>query len=187
MNQNILDMRTYLLLLVLLTTFFVQAQKSKNTDAAAEENKSKIPATHAVYSMADYSLSEADSFYHNGITKEDNAVYSTDVKNTAFSILMDKGLADKGTEEQKKYYVSEQLKLDNNSTTYKQFYTLLLSCRSFMPKDELTKNAAAFYDKNKAAINKMKWAEPAQKNEKITELMKEHKVFNRYIAVAMKD
>lgn len=180
-------MKTYILILAVCFPFFVQAQKSKNADTTAEDNKNSIPATHPVYSMANYSLGEADSFYRNEIVKEGNTTYGTDVKNTAFSMLIDKGLADNGTEEQKKYYVNEQLKLDNNLPSVKQFYALLLSCRSFMPKEELTKNAAAFYDKNKAAINKIKWPEPAQKNGKITELMKEHKVFSRYIAVALKD
>lgn len=174
-------MKTPLLLLLLFISVFSQAQKNNNPETA-NAMESTVPTTHKVYSMSQYSLEEADSFYRSNIAEE-----GADVKNVAFSFMMEKGLAEKGTDEQKEYYVNQQLEADNNITAIDEFYALLLSCRNFMPKNDLTKNSTAFYDKNKAAINKIKWPEVTQKNEKIKELMKEYKIFNRYIAVAMKE
>lgn len=182
-------MKAYILLLVACIPFFAQAQKS-SSEAHVTDTKNAVPATHAIYRMindpAHYSLADMDSFYRNDILKEEKAPYGTELKNMGFAMMVDKGL-DKADDGLKTYYIEQQLKLDNNIAAIDKFYTLLLSCRTFMPKEELVKNADAFYEKNKAYINKKQWAEPSEKNAKLLSLMKEHKMFNRYITVAMKD
>lgn len=184
-------MRTYILLIVGFISFIAQAQK-KNAEVVAEaDDKSTVPTTHAIYRMISnpglYSFEQADSFYQNDISKEAEAPYTTNLKNMGFTLVMDKGLAEKGTDEQKRYYINEQLKLDNNLTTIEKFYDLLLSCRTFETKESLTKSATAFYEKNRAVITKKQWPTAEHKKQATLDLMNKYKIFNRYIAVAMKD
>jgi hypothetical protein len=170
---------------------FAQAQKKNAEATPVTDDKNAVPATHPIFRMVNdpshYSLQDADSFYQNEISKEATANYTTNLKNLGFTLVMEKGLADTGTDEQKRYYVNEQLKLDSNLTTIDKFYELLLTCRSFDTKENLYKDAAAFYEKNRAAINKKQWPNAEDKKQITLELMNKHKIFNRYIAVAMKD
>lgn len=184
-------MKTYILLLLACIPVFTQAQRKSADEATVTEDKTIVPVTHGIYRMindpAHYSLEDMDSFYRNEVLKENAAPYSTNLKNMAFSLMIDKGLEEKGSDELKKYYIEEQLKADNNFTTIDKFYDLLLSCRTFMTKEELTKTGNTFFEKNKTAINTKQWPEPAQKKEKLLGLFNKHKIFNRYIVVAMND
>lgn len=148
-----------------------------------KQEKGSVPRDHMVYDMLfskdKYTLKEVDELYRNDIVKRDTTHYYSNMQNFAYIILMREDIAlDKnGTQEQKKYYVNQMLTAEYTLATQQQFYTLLLSCSDFMSKEELLEKGNAFYKKNKADIEKIKWRDSSEEYGKITTLGLLHEEF----------
>jgi len=174
-------MKTILLVIAVFysTVSFSQAYPVSQT----KQEKGAVPRDHMIYDMLlsrdKYTLNEVDKLYRTDVVKRDTTHYFSNMQNFAFLILMREDIAlDKnGTEEQKKYYVNEMLKAEHTLPTHQQFYTLLLSCSDFMDKDELLQKGNAFYEKNKADIEKIKWKDSSEEYGKIATLGLLHEEF----------
>lgn len=140
--------------------------------------KGIAPYGHKSYfiSGADYDLQKLDNLYREEFNHPDSLAldYNTNVKNKAFFILMQKGLADEGTPEQKQYYINQQLKLDNNLSNLERFNELLLSSLDFIGEEEALKMASDFYDKNRLVIQEINWKNTEEEQAKVTELNNEY-------------
>lgn len=99
---------------------------------------------------------ELDNIYKSTISVEKDAHYTENLKNEAFFLIMGKGLLD-GNIDQKKFYLSEQMKLEQNLPNITNFYKLLNSCRDVMNISESRLMEEKFYRKNIEVIDKMDW------------------------------
>ena len=148
-----------------------------------KQEKGAVPRDHMIYDMLlsreKYTLSEVDKLYRDDIVKRDTTHYYSNMQSFAYIILMREDIAlDKnGTEEQKKYYVNEMLTAEHTLATQQQFYTLLLSCNDFISKEELLEKGNAFYKKNKADIEGIKWTNYDEEYGTITTLGLLHEEF----------
>lgn len=174
-------MKTILLIFAVFysTVSFSQAYPASQM----KQEKGAVPRDHMIYDMLfskdKYTLNEVDKLYRDDIVKRDTTNYYSNMQNFAYIILMreDIALDKKGTEEQKKYYVNEMLTAEYTLATQQQFYTLLLSCSDFMSKEELLEKDNAFYKKNKADIESMKWHNYQEEYDKNMELDRLHSDF----------
>lgn len=171
-------------ILLVITVFYSTVSFSQAYPASqVKQEKGAVPRDHMIYDMLlsrdKYTLSEVDNLYRTDIIKRDTTHYYSNMQNFAFLILMreDVALDKNGKEEQKKYYVNEMLTAEQTLATHQQFYTLLLSCSDFMDKDELLQKGNAFYKKNIADIEKIKWRDSSEEYGKITTLGLLHEEF----------
>ncbi len=187
-------MKKYLFLLLILPLLIASCSVEENTskkdrewvtvngmrmpkeDVYTVRPKGIAPYGHKSYFIAGYDLQKLDNLYREEFNHPDSLAldYNTNVKNKAFFMLIQKGLAERGTPEQKRYYIDEQLKLDTNLSNLEGFNTLLLSSLDFIEEKEALKMAEDFYDKNRSVIQEIKWKNREDEKAKVTELNNEY-------------
>lgn len=187
-------MKNYLFILFAVLPMFISCSVEENTtnkerewvtikgmsmpkeDVYTVRPKGIAPYGHKSYFLSGYDLQKLDDLYRQEFNHPDSLTldYNTNVKNKAFSILMLKGLAEKGTPEQKQYYINQQLKLDNNLSNLERFNELLLSSLDFIAEEEALKMARDFYDKNRLVIQEINWKDTEEEQAKVTELNNEY-------------
>lgn len=111
-----------------------------------------IPAKHNIYKglLAEYDLNKFDELYRTEFAHPDSLhlEYNQNVRIVAFVLLMEKGLAEKGTPEQKQYYLEQQLKMEGNLPDTKHFYALLESCMTSMSTKTVSEIENRFYEES---------------------------------------
>ncbi|GGB84905.1 hypothetical protein GCM10007424_26200 [Flavobacterium suaedae] len=139
---------------------------------ATETVKSEVPRDRIVYNtfskIETESLENLINLYKKDISTAEQG-YMTNLKNMWFAILKDK-LFKEGTEEQKLFFINEQLSVENNLFAINEFYSLVLNSKllSRSEKESITKS---FYNKNSTAINSIDWKTPQDKKKKQGELV----------------
>ena len=127
-------MKKIILLSGILAIISCSSEETAKKQIAAESMSNQrligtIPPQHKVYQglLAEYDLNQFDKLYREDFNHPDSLKldYNISVKALGFYLLMQKGLAEKGTLEQKKYYLDQQLKLDGNVPDVERFYLLL--------------------------------------------------------------
>lgn len=135
--------------------------------------KGEIPDGMKVFSVfsnnENLSLTELQKLYIDDAKKSTGQDYEANLKNMWF-VLINKKLLKEGTNEQREFFIKEQMALDNNLPHFKSFYKLLASA-STIQKEERIKLSKAFYDKNKKAIGNIHWQSDEEKKGKETELL----------------
>ncbi|OYQ34705.1 hypothetical protein CHU92_11455 [Flavobacterium cyanobacteriorum] len=175
------------LLLCIIAGFFASCARATaqgaevNSPVLEKNTEGIIPVEHPFYDIIkdpdSYSIKDIDSYYRKEFLKVDTPDYIPNLKNYAFKILMEKGLPEHGTQEEKLFYLNEQLRLDDNFPNINNFYSLLLSSRDFLKDEELTGMADAFYEKNNKSIEKATWPTETQKRNKEKTLRMAHRKF----------
>lgn len=139
---------------------------------ATERIKSEIPRDRIIYSVLDEmgteSLESLIDLYIKDI-KTAKQGYMTNLKNMWFAVLK-KRLLTEGTEEQKLFFINEQISAENNLSAIHEFYSLVLNSKllSRPEKENITKS---FYNKNNTIINRIDWKTPKDKKKKQGELV----------------
>lgn len=125
-------------------------------------------------------LKVADSIYRTDIEKSNAKAYYENLKQIGFLVMINHGLIEEGTKEQKEFYIKEQLNLDINLLNINNFYKLLSSCQDDFTKNELQDFSTRFYSKNKNSIEKvMKFAKVEDKIKKLEELNSSYEAFKK--------
>jgi hypothetical protein len=92
-----------------------------------------IPGKHNIYKglLVEYDLDKFDELYRTEFAHPDSLLldYSVSVRAVSFFLMMEKGLAQKGTMEQKLYYLDQQLKMEENIPDTERVYALLASLK----------------------------------------------------------
>lgn len=145
----------------------------------------QIPSDNPLYlafiNEKKYSLNEADKIYRAEIEKSKKFRYHKNLQHIGFKFVMDSGLAETGTKDQKLFYLNEQVKMKRNFPNFENFYTLLISCKPFMNKDQILKIEAEFYLKNIKALKNAEFGDKSDKQQKITNLLRQKQLFERFI------
>ncbi|WP_297332103.1 hypothetical protein [Flavobacterium sp.] len=102
-----------------------------------------------------------------GLSKDSD--YDTNLKNM-WMILINEPLIKEGTEEQKKFFIYEQLAMEHNLPHLDKFVNLLSSAKS-IERNEKDRIFEGFVTTNKTAINSIGWKSPEEKAEKNQELL----------------
>ena len=153
------------------------------TKSLTEVSKSEVPRDRIFYSSLDKvqnaSLYELIQLYKKDVGTAEKD-YSTNLKNMWFAVLKNK-LAAEGTEEQKLFFIHEQISLPDNLAFFTDFYNMLAASKLLdrAGKEEM---AAAFYEKNLKAINEVQWHTPAEQKNKKTELVYAQSIFHKLVA-----
>lgn len=177
-------MKNIILLLSVMALFSCSEEKIENNVQqknkeliALPEAQGVVPKSHKIYDMmrepAKVTLNAADNFYRSEVAIS-NEHYSSGLKSFGFILVMKKGLAIDGTEEQKRFYIEEQLKMDTNLATIPQFYNLLVSCNEFIEQNKLIAIGRQFYEKVKVEIENTTWPDPQKKKDKLLKLKQQH-------------
>lgn len=124
----------------------------RKSDVVSPRPKGGLPYGHKVYTFMkeDVGLTEMDVIYRTEFAHKDSLKldYNNTAKQMGIVFMMHKGLAEKGTAEQKKYYLNEALEMENNLPNLQSFYDLLTSSREIYTKQEIEAIALQFYTKN---------------------------------------
>jgi hypothetical protein len=115
-------------------------------------------------------LTEADRIYRAHIEESNAKAYYLNLKQIGFMAMIEHGLIEEGTKEQKEFYINEQLNLEVNLLNFKNFYLLLASSQDDFSKQELLEFAERFYSKNKNYIENNKNLKESDKNEDLEKL-----------------
>ncbi|MFN2261651.1 MAG: hypothetical protein ABR595_06260 [Psychroflexus sp.] len=185
-------------LLILFGFFGCQTEQNQDKKTAVSELKNTpnfdqpgiIPRSHEFFDILwnneDYSLDDLDQYYKTEVA-ENEAHFTHNLKHRMFLELMHKGLAEQGTPEQKKYYLDEQMEMKNNLPTITDFHVLLKSYGiNHLTFEECMAIRDEFLDKNDAVIEAMNWSDPAMKKDKIDEIAREVRSFNKYFLMEHK-
>lgn len=140
----------------------------------------KHPIITELLTFESKNLSRIDALYRKSITECADLEYCDNLKQYGFKLVIKHGLLDEGTNEQKLFYVNEQLESTSNFPNFNEFYSLLKSLKKDISNDRLRKHAVDFYDKNLKLIEDIDWPTSESKNNKIIELKQNHKLFLRY-------
>lgn len=114
-----------------------------------------IPGKHNIYKglLVEYDLNKFDELYRTEFAHPDSLLldYSISVRAVSFFLMMEKGLAQKGTVEQKLYYLDQQLKMEDNIPDTERVYALLSSLKESDEKlaRELEKQ---YYNKSRGRL-----------------------------------
>lgn len=151
-----------------------------------QKTKGILPNGHPVFlalkDSVNYDLDKVDKLYRLSIIEDASSDYILNLKHFGFRLAIEKGLIEKGTNEQKSFYLNEQMKLNRNFANIDSFYNLLLSCKNFMSSKEMLDMADAFYKKNKSAIENSDWNGNTEiQQQKKIELLKNQKLFERIV------
>ncbi|QEE51054.1 hypothetical protein FUA48_16160 [Flavobacterium alkalisoli] len=175
------------------TSLFVGCSDDKDTTTEDTSLKSKvvteeraggmIPRDRIIYNT----LSDAESIPLTKLEelyKEDvrtaEADYTTNLKNMWLTLINHR-VYNEGTEEQKLFWINEQIALDNNLPHFTGFYNLLASSKllSNAEKDKILKD---FIEKNEKAISAVQWTTPKKKKAKEMELTYATSVYQKLIS-----
>jgi len=106
------------------------------------------PVKAAFMSANPIGLKEADDIYKSSMPSSKNELYYDNLRQIGFMLLIKNGLIEKGTQEQKLYYINEQLESVANLPNFKDFYLLLNSLKSEVSQEVLIEFSNKFYNKN---------------------------------------
>lgn len=114
-------------------------------------------------------LSDMITLYKQDVSLSKGSDYDTNLKNM-WMILIYEPLISEGTEQQKTFFIYEQLTLEHNLPHLGKFIDLLSSSES-IDKNEKNRIFEEFFSTNKTAINTIIWKSPEEKTEKNQELV----------------
>lgn len=161
----------------------LNAGEIKGVTANAQIEKGAVPKDRLVYKVmftpSDFTMEQIDDMYKNDVASA-RADYITNLKNMWF-VVLNKKLVKEGAEEQKRFYIDEQLKMENNLANINSFYDLLRS--SSFTESEKFDLADRFSVKNKAVVDELCSDDAKLKAEKITELTYAKRNFERFASV----
>ncbi|WP_417367503.1 hypothetical protein [Flavobacterium beibuense] len=144
----------------------------KSDSITLDDDKSIIPMNRSIFTiMGDvdkYTSTQLYEFYKIDVAEFDDE-YVEDLKNMWFCLISSKISSD-GDEEQKRYFLNEQISLSSNMPNYGKFYFLLRSC-SFMEREEMSKIASQFYSKNKAVLENIKYESDEEEKKYMQDLV----------------
>lgn len=145
---------------------------TKAKAASPDRMRGEIPRNKQIFDILsdadNYSIAELESLYKRDIATIEKD-YAANLKNMWLTLLNPK-LFSEGTEEQKLFFIKEQIALDNNLAHFTGFYNLLASSKLINGKEkEIIGND--FYEKNIEAIDKIEWKTPYQKKAKQNDLV----------------
>lgn len=115
-------------------------------------------------------LADLEILYKKDTNTSQGTDYDTNLKNMWLILIYKRLLNDEGTEEQKKYFINEQLKLEHNLPHLENFVNLLFETKSLSNEDR-DSFFEKFVDINTKAINQIVWKTPKEKEEKLQELV----------------
>lgn len=136
---------------------------NKSDSVTLDDDKSIIPMNRLIFTiMGDvdkYTSTQLYEFYKIDVAESDDK-YVEDLKNMWFCLINSK-ICNEGSEEQKRYFLNEQISLSSNMPNYGKFYFLLRSC-SFMEREEMDRIASQFYFKNKTVLENIEYENEKQ-------------------------
>jgi hypothetical protein len=162
--------------------FFITSCTSKQDDAlkldvpankVVDNQKGTIPASHAVFQIGmDESKTwvDMDQYYKNELPKEKAYSYYNNVKNAAFSMLVNNyQLTQNAPKEVIAFYIEEQANMPLTSFS-KEFMLCLQQMKGIWPMEKIKQYAADRYEKNKQyylndQVLKDKWESVKSKHE----------------------
>jgi hypothetical protein len=128
----------------------------KKSDVELPRPKGALPYGHKVYTFMNptFGVDEMDRIYREEFAHPDSLKlsYNNTVRQMAFVFMMNNGLKDKATTDQKRYYIDEQIAMKVNISGIENFYLLLASLKDVYSEKEIEDLALNFYDKNYANI-----------------------------------
>ncbi len=156
---------TYFTIMIIASCFFASCeQKDESAKATAstinlgpaESDKGAIPDWHPINMMllkaGQYTFQEVHAMYKKDIENVRGKDYTSNLKNFGFRLAMETGLLKDGTNEEKKFYLDEQMGIDVNVLTFDDFYLLLAKSRAFLGLKAANAYSNAFYAKNNEQI-----------------------------------
>lgn len=186
-----------ILFLILITVVLCSCEEHTNQDAEINTISKKLssqattddvnsfdpPMNNSIKALLyteEKKLKVADSIYRTDIEKSNAKAYYENLKQIGFLVMINHGLIEEGTKEQKEFYINEQLNLDINLLNINNFYKLLSSSQDDFTKNELQDFSTRFYSKNKNSIEKvMKFAKVEDKIKKLEELNSSYEAFKK--------
>lgn len=140
--------------------------------------KSEVPRDRFIYSAfgsaENLTLDELIDLYKKDISTADSN-YLTNLKNMWFAVLKNR-LIEKGTEEQKLFFINEFAGVDNNLAYFNEFYNMLATSK-LLNRSEKENLANTYYAKNLKTINEIQWSSPDDKKKKESELTYSKRIF----------
>lgn len=137
--------------------------------------KGEIPSSMAVNQMLygaikPASFSEIVKLYKKDISQSKDTDFDTNLKNMWLIVINNSLLNGEGTEDQKKFFVYEQVNLEHNVPHIDKFFSLLSITNSIDSKEKeaLIKE---YTEKNQKAINQIVWQSPEEKKQKEQQLL----------------
>ncbi|MCW4470506.1 hypothetical protein OGH69_16160 [Flavobacterium sp. MFBS3-15] len=147
------------------------AEPASRVAVSAENAKGEVPRDRLIYSVltksAEYSVSELEAEYRKDIGSA-RPDYMTNLKNM-WMIIINPRVYNEGTEEQKLFFINEQLALEDNLAHFAGFYNLLISSKTLEPAEK-ERIANEFYDKNHKVIAEAQWPDAKDGKKKESEL-----------------
>lgn len=114
-------------------------------------------------------LNDLITLYKQDVSLSEGKDYDTNLKNM-WMILINDPLISEGTEEQKRFFIYEQLKSEHNLPHLGKFLQLLRSTKS-IDKNEKGRIFEKFVKANEAAIDSIIWNSPEEKTKRKEELL----------------
>lgn len=135
--------------------------------------KGEIPKEMSIHKelsiVTNHSLLQLMELYKEDSNLAAGREYAANLKNMWLIVIAPKLLSE-GNDEQKLFFINEQLDSENNLPHLGSFYQLLASAKS-IPADQRLEFASEFFDKNFEVIQKVKWHTAAEKKDKEEELL----------------
>ncbi|WP_330442024.1 hypothetical protein [Flavobacterium sp. C4GT6] len=116
------------------------------------------------------SFSDMVKLYKKDIQLSEGTDFDTNLKNTWLIIINKALLKGEGNEEQRRFFVYEQLNLEQNFAHLDNFFELLAITNS-IDDAEKSKIVNEYLKKNKAAVKQIVWQTPEEKAEMETKLV----------------
>ncbi|MFN2260703.1 MAG: hypothetical protein ABR595_01385 [Psychroflexus sp.] len=126
-----------------------------------------MPEDHEFYSIETFE--DADAFYRSIDSKYSDKSYTKTLRQLTLAGLFYQGLIKKSDSKEKLFYLEEMSKLDNCLPNLENFADLLDSVKNSksISKEEVSKLAQTFYEKNLSVIKSADWQDQKSMNKKI--------------------
>jgi hypothetical protein len=157
------------------------SQTAKKAPLANEDINSGVPPKSHLFfenlsQVEVLSASELTKLYREDIQTA-LPIYADNLKNMWFSLIYEK-ITLEGTQEEKLFFLNEQINLKDNIANLNNFYPLLSACENEFSKEELKVISENFEAKNSIALDKIHWKNPNDKEKKMALLIYQKRSFD---------
>ena len=146
--------------------------KAKSLPVAAAKMKGEVPKDRLIYNVLgtaeSLSLNELVETYNKDVSSA-GSDYVTNLKNMWLTVLNPR-VYNEGTEDQKLFFINEQVALENNLAHFTGFYNLLAVSKK-MDRAQKDRIADTYYQNNLKAIAEVHWPNPGDDKKKESELI----------------
>ena len=138
-----------------------------------QRENGEVPKGRGFYTImhdpSQYSLDELIDLYKKDIKGIEQEDYNSNLKNMWLVILYPR-LIEEGSDDDKLYFIEEQMNMDSNLPHVDKFYTLIFNCNK-LSKEEKWEKFTVFSKKNMEVVEKIQWRSPEEKKRKLGDMI----------------